>query len=151
MALTATANKRTIADIVAQLKLRPGHPFFSQSFNRSNLNYYVRMKRGNVLNDIATLLAAKHQKASGIIYCLSRKSCETVAQKLREKGFSASHFHAGMSTSGREETTRDWQSGRVAIIVATVSLPVVLSTFYTHAACKIAFGMGIDKPDGGLT
>lgn len=126
MALTATANKRTIADIVAQLKLQLGHAFFSQSFNRTNLNYFVRRKRGNVLNDIATWLNNKYQTASGIIYCLSRKSCETVAQKLREKGFSASHFHAGMSPADREETSRDWQSGRVSIIVATVSLIATL-------------------------
>lgn len=126
MALTATANKRTIADIVAQLKLEKGHAFFSQSFNRTNLNYFVRRKRSKVLNDIATWLSTKYQTASGIIYCLSRRSCETVAQKLRDKGFSASHFHAGMSPAGREETSRDWQSGKVSIIVATVSLIATL-------------------------
>ena len=127
MALTATANKRTIADIVGQLKLQPDHSFFLQSFNRTNLQYFVRRKRGNVLNDIATWLGVKYQNASGIIYCLSRKSCETVAQKLRDKGFTASHFHAGMSSAEREETSRDWQSGRVPIIVATVSLITVFS------------------------
>jgi bloom syndrome protein len=121
MALTATANKRTIADIVAQLKLQEGHAFFLQSFNRTNLKYYVCRKRGNFLNEIATSLSTKYRNESGIIYCLSRKSCETVAQKLRDKGLTASHFHAGMSPAEREETSRDWQSGRVPIMVATVS------------------------------
>lgn len=151
MALTATANKRTIADIVVQLKLQPGHAFFSQSFNRTNLKYFVRKKRGNIVNDIAVLLHTKHQNASGIIYCLGRKSCETVAQKLRDKGFTASHFHAGMSTADRAEISRDWQAGKVPIIVATVSLPTALPSFCTDQHVKIAFGMGIDKPDGEST
>jgi superfamily II DNA helicase RecQ len=152
MALTATANKRTIADIVAQLKLQEGHAFFSQSFNRTNLQYFVQRKRRNVLNDIAAWLNIKYQNASGIIYCLSRKSCETVAQKLRERGFAASHFHAGMSSAEREETSRDWQSGRVPIIVATV-IPCLqlFSHFVLTRHAKIAFGMGIDKPDGEST
>jgi len=118
MALTATANKRTQADIVTQLGLQPDHAVFSQSFNRTNLRYTVRRKKGNVTNEIATILE-KYPNQSGIIYCHSRNSCEKLAQRLREKGFAASHFHAGMPEREKGPTVRDWQMGK-SIIVATV-------------------------------
>lgn len=125
MALTATANKRTRADIVSQLKLQPDHAYFFQSFNRTNLRYIVRRKKGNIVNEIATMLNAEYRGKSGIIYCHSRKSCESVAQSLRDKGLTASHFHALMSPAEKEQAAQDWQAGRVPVLAATVC------SFYT--------------------
>ncbi|KDR81394.1 hypothetical protein GALMADRAFT_60334 [Galerina marginata CBS 339.88] len=127
MALTATANKRTVADIITQLKLKD-HAFFTQSFNRTNLKYTVQRKKSNGINDIISFIESRHHGEGGVIYCNSRQTCETVAQNLRDKGLSAAHFHAGMLTQEKDQTVRDWQSGTTSIIVAT-----------------IAFGMGIDK------
>ncbi|THV03242.1 ATP-dependent DNA helicase [Dendrothele bispora CBS 962.96] len=132
MALTATANQVMADDIKRRLKLRDCE-CFSQSFNRSNLNYFILDKKGNlkgVIDDICSFISSKHRDESGVIYCLARAKCEKVAEELRKKGISAMHFHAGMAADVKNEVLQDWQEGRVKIVVAT-----------------IAFGMGIDKPD----
>ncbi|CAA7267981.1 unnamed protein product [Cyclocybe aegerita] len=129
MALTATANKHTVADIVSQLKLRD-HAFFTQSFNRTNLKYVVRKKsKVDITNELVALLESRQGK-TGIIYCNARRTCENVAENLREKDIDAAHFHAGMSTAEKDQAVHDWHAGVVPVIVAT-----------------IAFGMGIDKSD----
>ncbi|KAF9532403.1 hypothetical protein CPB83DRAFT_785416 [Crepidotus variabilis] len=130
MALTATANDTTRIDIIKQLKLSPDHAIFVQSFNRPNLRYTVERKKRGLANQIADLINDKYRFMSGVIYCHSRRSCESVAQSLRNKGVTAAHFHAGMPPGEKEETARAWQADEVPVIVAT-----------------IAFGMGIDKPD----
>ncbi|KAF8964093.1 P-loop containing nucleoside triphosphate hydrolase protein [Flammula alnicola] len=130
MALTATANQRTVADIITQLKLRPDRASFTQSFNRTNLNYIVRVKKGTPINEMVTFINTNHKGQAGVIYCTARHTCESVANTLRERGVNAAHFHAGMATAEKDQTVRDWQSGTVPVIVAT-----------------IAFGMGIDKAD----
>lgn len=128
MALTATANEQTVADIMNRLSLRACVKLTS-SFNRPNLRYEVRPKRGQVVLAIANFIQSHHPGASGVIYCLSRNKCEEVAKELREQhGLSARHFHAQMSKEDKARAQREWQEGACKIIVAT-----------------IAFGMGIGE------
>ncbi|KAK7615992.1 P-loop containing nucleoside triphosphate hydrolase protein [Phyllosticta citricarpa] len=132
MALTATATENVRVDTIHNLGIQ-GCKVFAQSFNRPNLYYEIRpKKRGSeVLDDIAELIKTKHRNQSGIIYCLSRKNCESVAEQLqREYGISARHYHAGLESEEKLETQKKWQENKYKVIVAT-----------------IAFGMGIDKPD----
>ncbi|XP_030734429.1 recQ-like DNA helicase BLM isoform X1 [Globicephala melas] len=131
MALTATANPRVQKDILTQLKiLRP--QVFSMSFNRHNLKYYVLPKKPKkVAFDCLEWIRKHHPHDSGIIYCLSRRECDTVAATLQKGGLAALAYHAGLSDSARDEVQHKWinQDG-CQVICAT-----------------IAFGMGIDKPD----
>src|ERR1700678_595442 len=112
MALTATANKRTVADILSQLKLKD-LAMFTQSFNRVNLKYIVHKKKKNVLNDIISFIQTRHRGKAGIVYCNTRARCEKVAAELRENGVKAAHFHAGMDTMDKDQVVHDWQSGSV--------------------------------------
>ena len=125
VALTATADKLTRQDIVEQLNLQD-HKMFVSSFDRPNLSLEVEEGRDRV-NKIARFLSQRRHQ-SGIIYCLSRKSTETLAQKLRDKGFNAAHYHAGLPIKERNQVQDDFLKDNVQIICAT-----------------IAFGMGIDK------
>jgi bloom syndrome protein len=129
IALTATATQLVRTDVVANLGIQGCHQF-SQSFNRPNLSYEVVPKSKGVINNIADLIKERYIGKSGIIYCLSRKSCEQVAQKLSEMGIRAYHYHAGMESADRSDVQRKWQKNEYHVIVAT-----------------IAFGMGIDKAD----
>ncbi|KAF2025559.1 hypothetical protein EK21DRAFT_76204 [Setomelanomma holmii] len=129
IALTATATQLVRTDVVANLGIQ-GCRQFSQSFNRPNLSYQVLPKSKGIINNIAQLIKEKYARKSGIIYCLSRKSCEQVAQKLSELGIRAYHYHAGMEPADRSAVQRKWQENEYHVIVAT-----------------IAFGMGIDKAD----
>ncbi|RDB21517.1 ATP-dependent DNA helicase hus2/rqh1 [Hypsizygus marmoreus] len=130
MALTATARKVTVDDITQRLKLRDDCAFFTQSFNRPNLYYSIVPKSKKWMESMMDFIAKKHPKQSGVIYCLGRDKCEDVAKKLKENGFSAKHFHAGMTQLDKDLTLDEWRKDKVNIIVAT-----------------IAFGMGIDKAD----
>jgi bloom syndrome protein len=129
IALTATATQLVRTDVVANLGIQ-GCRQFSQSFNRPNLSYEVLPKSKGVINSIADLIKERYTGKSGIIYCLSRKSCEQVAQKLSDLGLRAHHYHAGMESADRSDVQRKWQKNEYHVIVAT-----------------IAFGMGIDKAD----
>ncbi|KAH8724580.1 hypothetical protein GQ44DRAFT_682942 [Phaeosphaeriaceae sp. PMI808] len=129
LALTATATQLVRTDVVASLGIQ-GCRQFSQSFNRPNLSYEVLPKVRGVVDDIAKLIKNKHFEKSGIVYCLSRKSCEQVAKKLSDLGIKAFHYHAGMQPAERSDVQRKWQQNEHHVIVAT-----------------IAFGMGIDKAD----
>ncbi|GFF39559.1 ATP-dependent DNA helicase hus2/rqh1 [Aspergillus udagawae] len=132
MALTATATENVKVDVIHNLKME-GCEIFTQSFNRPNLTYEVRQKTksAEVLESIADIIKTSYPNKSGIVYCLSRKTCETVAEALTSQhNIRAEYYHAGMDSSKRAEVQEQWQSGRVHVIVAT-----------------IAFGMGIDKPD----
>ncbi|VDB90660.1 Bgt-499 [Blumeria graminis f. sp. tritici] len=134
MALTATATENVKNDVINNLGMgKP--PIFSQSFNRPNLYYEVRPKSGRkmpeLLKEIADLVTRKYRGQTGIIYTLSRKGCEDMAKKLsKEFNISVHHYHAGMKSEEKTKVQRDWQSGKLQVVVAT-----------------IAFGMGIDKPD----
>lgn len=131
MALTATATENVKVDTIGNLGIG-GCEIFSQSFNRPNLNYRVEMKpkKAELLNKIQQIINDDHEDECGIIYCLSRKQCETLATELLTRGIKAHHYHAGMEADEKTQVQRDWQRGKIHVIVAT-----------------IAFGMGIDKPD----
>lgn len=118
MALTATANSNTVDDILQRLKLRDP-AIFTQSFNRTNLNYEIVPKKG--VDEVARFIKSKHSNHSGVIYCLGRDKCEKVAKQLRDKGLSAKHYHALLEQEEKERTQGEWQSGDCRIIVATVS------------------------------
>ncbi|XP_044789360.2 Bloom syndrome protein isoform X2 [Bubalus bubalis] len=108
MALTATANPRVQKDILTQLKiLRP--QVFSMSFNRHNLKYYVLPKKPKkVAFDCLEWIRKHHPHDSGIIYCLSRRECDTVAETLQNDGLAALAYHAGLSDSARDEVQHKW-------------------------------------------
>lgn len=132
MALTATATENVKVDVIHNLGI-PNCVVLSQSFNRPNLTYEVRSKgkAKEVLDSIAYTIKTFYTNQSGIIYCLSRKTCESIAEKLRtEHSIMAHHYHAGMDPMEKALVQKHWQAGRYHVIVAT-----------------IAFGMGIDKPD----
>lgn len=131
MALTATATENVKIDIIEVLSIK-GCKTFNQSFNRPNLMWEVRPKSkgAQVITDIADLLKNHHNRESGIVYCLARKTCENVAKQLRGQGIKCTHYHAGMDSEARILVQKDWQRGKHDVIVAT-----------------IAFGMGIDKSD----
>lgn len=134
IALTATATENVKADCIHNLGMR-GCEEFKQSFNRPNLYYEIRNKKGKgsgaeTVESMAELILEKYPGQTGIIYTLSRKGCEDLAAKLAAKGIRAHHFHATMDPVEKEQVQRDWQVGKWQVVVAT-----------------IAFGMGIDKPD----
>ena len=128
IALTATATDKVRNDIKKNLGIVNATDYKS-SFNRSNLYYEIRQKTADVDKDIIKFIKQNPGK-SGIIYCLSRKKVEDLAEVLRANNIKAAAYHAGMDTKDRSETQDDFIMERVDVIVAT-----------------IAFGMGIDKPD----
>ena len=128
IALTATATPKVQLDIQKTLGMSDATTFRS-SFNRQNLYYEVRQKTDNVEKDIIKFIKNNPGK-SGIIYCLSRKKVEELAETLRLNDISALAYHAGMDTAVRSENQDKFLMEEVDVIVAT-----------------IAFGMGIDKPD----
>ncbi|XP_058447528.1 recQ-like DNA helicase Blm [Malaya genurostris] len=131
MALTATANPRVRIDVLKQLHLTNKTRWFLCSFNRPNLKYIVRPKQGVATKaEIMELIKKKFPRATGIIYCLSKKDCDQLSAELRNAGIKAKSYHAGLSDSQRESTQKDWITDKIKVVCAT-----------------IAFGMGIDKPD----
>lgn len=127
IALTATATPKVQQDIQKNLQMNNAN-LFKSSFNRPNLFYEVRAKR-NVIKEIVRY-AKMNPGKSGIVYCLSRKKVEEVAEALKLNGIKALPYHAGLDPKTRAETQDNFLMEEVDVIVAT-----------------IAFGMGIDKPD----
>ncbi|MEE0974033.1 MAG: DNA helicase RecQ [Paludibacteraceae bacterium] len=128
IALTATATPKVQHDIQKNLGMTNAQVFKS-SFNRSNLYYEVRKKNQSIDKEIIKFIKSQEGK-SGIIYCLSRKKVEDLAETLRVNGINALAYHAGMDSNVRSENQDNFLMEKVEVIVAT-----------------IAFGMGIDKPD----
>ena len=128
MALTATADKVTRQDIIEQLQLRQAKEFIS-SFDRPNLSLSVKRgyKNAEKMHFILNFIKARPFDA-GIIYCLSRKTTEKVAEDLRKKGINAAAYHAGLTSSERNQTQELFKNDQLLVVCAT-----------------IAFGMGIDK------
>lgn len=128
IALTATATDKVRTDIKKSLGIQDAKEFKS-SFNRPNLYYEVRQKSRDIDRQIIMFIKQRAGK-SGIIYCLSRKKVEELAEILKANDIKAAAYHAGLDTQTRSQTQDDFLMERIDVIVAT-----------------IAFGMGIDKPD----
>lgn len=126
--LTATATPKVQEDILKNLEI-PNANTFKASFNRPNLFYEIRPKTKNVETDIIRFIK-QHQGKSGVIYCLSRKKVEEIANVLQVNGISAVPYHAGLDAKTRAKHQDMFLMEDVDVVVAT-----------------IAFGMGIDKPD----
>lgn len=128
IALTATATDKVRTDIKKNLGIMDAKEFKS-SFNRPNLYYEVRQKNKDIDRQIIMFIR-QHKGKSGIIYCLSRKKVEELAEVLKANEIKAAPYHAGLDSATRSQTQDDFLMERIDVIVAT-----------------IAFGMGIDKPD----
>lgn len=128
MALTATATPKIVHDIIGKLQM--SDPLMVKtSFNRPNLHYTILPKppATKMCSSIRDWIDKHHPGKPGIVYCLSRKSCEEFATKFRALGVGAEHYHAGLAQDEKEDVLRQWQSGDVQVIVATVrSLLTVL-------------------------
>src|SRR5947208_2730802 len=127
MALTATATERVRADIVKQLKLREPRCYVA-SFDRPNLTYRIVPKSAPYEQLLALIRSRPND--SGIVYCASRKSTESLARNLSEDGISAKPYHAGLTSSERTKHQEAFLRDDVRVVTAT-----------------IAFGMGINKPN----
>lgn len=125
IALTATAEPHTRKDILDRLGLSPSQCYIS-GFDRPNIRYTVLAKL-KPFAQLSNFLQGRREEA-GIVYCLSRKRVEKVTEQLRDAGFSAASYHAGLPAAQRQQVQEDFLRDDVRIIVATV-----------------AFGMGIDK------
>jgi ATP-dependent DNA helicase RecQ len=128
IALTATADPQTRAEILSRLALTDARVFVS-SFDRPNIRYRV-VEKDNARRQLLDFIRGEHAGDSGIVYCLSRKRVEETAEFLRGQGVDAEAYHAGLGAGERQERQARFQREDGVVMVAT-----------------IAFGMGIDKPD----
>jgi ATP-dependent DNA helicase RecQ len=128
IALTATADSPTRKDIVERLNLTSGETFIS-GFDRPNINYSI-IEKNNAKQQVLRFIKDNHEGESGIIYCLSRKNTEEIAEWLCQQGYNALAYNAGMNAAKRAENQNKFLREENVIMVAT-----------------IAFGMGIDKPN----
>lgn len=128
IALTATADQRTKQEIAERLSLTNATHFIA-GFDRPNIQYRI-VQKNNAKGQLLKFIKSEHPNDAGVVYCLSRKKTESLAQWLSEQGFKALPYHAGLPVQTREENQNRFLREDGIIIVAT-----------------IAFGMGIDKPD----
>ncbi|MGH1471197.1 MAG: DNA helicase RecQ [Cellvibrionaceae bacterium] len=128
VALTATADSRTRNEIIHRLDLASAEHYVS-GFDRPNIQYRITEKT-NAKQQLLQFIRREHQKDSGIVYCLSRRKVEQMAEWLNQNSFNALPYHAGLSAETRRENQTQFLREEGVIVVAT-----------------IAFGMGIDKPD----
>jgi ATP-dependent DNA helicase RecQ len=128
IALTATADAPTRREIIERLQLEHAQQFVS-SFDRPNIRYRITQKN-NAKQQLQTFLEAEHPNDAGIVYCLSRKKVDETAAWLKEQGWDALPYHAGMDAASRQKNQSRFLREEGVIMVATV-----------------AFGMGIDKPN----
>ncbi len=144
IALTATATARVQQDIISSLRI-PDCITFKTSFNRKNLRhdplqevspinrYEVRKKEKGFFEDIASFIKTKYPRDSGIVYCLSKKDCDDVAEKLAAMDVRARAYHAGMDKDDRAHVQNMWTRDEINVVVAT-----------------IAFGMGALMGSGSM-
>ena len=137
MALTATANEKVVNDAIFALKMRNAYRY-KTSFNRPNLRYEVRKKDKKLIDTVANYIASKPGE-SGVIYCLSRKDCEIVAEKiqakLNEKGcrsIRVSFYHAELDAEERKRRHHEWSIGNVNVLCATVAFGVSFRVVFTR-------------------
>lgn len=128
LALTATADIATRKDILEKLKITDAEVFVN-SFDRPNINYTI-VPRQNGKKQFLEFIKENHSNDSGIVYCISRNKTDEICAWLKEQGFKAYAYHAGMDSKMRENNLQKFRKEEGIIMVAT-----------------IAFGMGIDKPD----
>jgi ATP-dependent DNA helicase RecQ len=128
IALTATADRLTRAEIIERLQLQSARVFVA-SIDRANIKYRV-VEKGNARKQLLDFIRAEHDGDAGIVYCLSRKKVEETAEYLENEGVTALPYHAGMTPDKRARNQQRFQRDDGVVMVAT-----------------IAFGMGIDKPD----
>ncbi len=128
IALTATADERTRQEILERLQLVDAKQYISR-FDRPNIQYRITQKN-KPRNQLLQFLRDEHPQHAGIVYCLSRKKVDATAVWLKDQGFDAVPYHAGMSAQARKQNQMHFLKEERVIVVAT-----------------IAFGMGIDKPD----
>lgn len=129
IALTATANELTRNEILHNLKIDKDNQHIA-GFDRSNISYNIQAKKEDEKAQLVEYIDDNHCGETGIVYCLSRKKTEEVAKYLRECGYNAYHYHAGLDQNVKSERLNLFLNEDDIIIVAT-----------------IAFGMGIDKPN----
>ena len=125
LALTATAPPRVVEDVVRSLELREGYKIYKRSFYRDSLSYVVRRTYDKPRELIHILSSVE---GSSLVYVRTRRQAERYAELLRDAGFSADYFHAGLDPSVKQQRQSAWQSDELRIMV-----------------CTTAFGMGIDK------
>lgn len=128
IALTATATSRTREEIEERLQLKQAQTFIA-SFDRPNIRYEI-VEKTQVRQQLMRFISENHPNESGIVYCLSRKRCETIAEFLNKQGIPALPYHAGMNPHERAENQYRFLHEEGIVMVAT-----------------IAFGMGVNKPD----
>lgn len=128
VALTATADQRTRDEIIDRLALQSARCFIS-GFDRPNIRYRITEKRQEK-DQLLRFIKLEHPGDSGIVYCLSRKKTEQIAEWLSGKGITAVPYHAGLTADLRQQHQQRFMTEDGVVVVAT-----------------IAFGMGIDKPD----
>jgi ATP-dependent DNA helicase RecQ len=129
IALTATADGPTQREIIERLSLHEAR-VFNDGFDRPNIRYRISENQGNAREHLLRFILNEHEGEAGIVYCLSRKRVDEVAQWLSSKGMTALPYHAGLGNEVRQQHQEQFLREDGVIIVAT-----------------IAFGMGIDKPD----
>ena len=133
LGLTATATQKVKDDIAKRLGITNKVIYFQSSFNRPNLLYEIRDKKQikDIEHDVKIMLKTRFAGKSGIIYCVSRKDCERLAENLRRNHkIKCDFYHAELPYSRRQEIQRNWMNNEIQVIIAT-----------------IAFGMGINKRD----
>ena len=133
LALTATATEKVKDDIAERLGITNRVIYFQSSFNRPNLFYEIRNKKQikNMQKDMANLIKTRFKQKCGIVYCLTRKECETTAEVLkRNHGVKCDYYHGDLAYTKRQEIQAAWMENDIQVIIAT-----------------IAFGMGINKRD----